>query len=175
MCLGEGAFALVMGIICGYPTGAKIVCDLRNRGVCSKEEAERLISFTNNSGPLFIVGTVGISLFGDTRTGILLLVTHILACISVGVCFRFWKARQVSGQQTKLPLHKQVQGNHGSVVRFSNLGEVLASSIMNAIRSVVMIGGFVVLFSVIVSILKQSHVLDLVCFALEPVFRIIWD
>lgn len=81
----------------------------------------------------------------------------------------------MSGQQTKLPLHKQVQGKQGSVVRFSNLGEVLASSIMNAIRSVVMIGGFVVLFSVIVSILKQSHVLDLVCFALEPVFRIIWD
>ena len=163
-----------MGIICGYPTGAKIVCSLRNRGVCSKEEAERLISFTNNSGPLFIVGTVGISLFGDTRTGILLLVTHILACLSVGVCFRFWKARRISGQHDMLPLHQPVHGKPGNVVRFSNLGEVLASSIMNAIKSVVMIGGFVVLFSVIVSILKQSHVLDLVCFALEPVFRIIW-
>lgn len=175
MCLGEGAFALVMGIICGYPTGAKIVCDLRNRGICTKDEAERIISFTNNSGPLFIVGTVGISLFGDTRTGILLLLTHILACLSVGVCFHFWKAKQVSGQHDMLTQHKWVQGKRGNVVKFSNLGEVLSNSIMNAIKSVVMIGGFVVLFSVIVSILRQSHILDLVCFALEPLFRIVWS
>ena len=33
---------------------------------CTKEEAERLITFTNNSGPLFILGTVGITLFYDS-------------------------------------------------------------------------------------------------------------
>lgn len=55
---GEGAFPLIMGIISGYPTGAKIVSDFYKNGVLSKQEAERLIAFTNNSGPLFIVGTV---------------------------------------------------------------------------------------------------------------------
>ena len=55
---GEGAIAFVMGIISGYPTGAKIVCNLKKDGICNKEEAERLIAFTNNSGPLFILGTV---------------------------------------------------------------------------------------------------------------------
>lgn len=55
---GEGSFAFIMGIISGYPVGAKIACNFRNNNVCSKEECERLLSFTNNSGPLFIVGTV---------------------------------------------------------------------------------------------------------------------
>lgn len=63
---GEGAFPLVMGIISGYPVGAKIVTNFRKENICTKEEAERLLTFTNNSGPLFIIGTVGISLFGNT-------------------------------------------------------------------------------------------------------------
>lgn len=63
---GIGAYAFIMGIISGYPIGAKIVTDFRNNGQCSKAEAERLLAFTNNSGPLFIIGTVGISMFGDT-------------------------------------------------------------------------------------------------------------
>ena len=88
---GEGAFGFIMGLISGYPVGAKIACDFRENNICSKEECERLLSFTNNSGPLFIVGTVGISMFGNSTIGLLLLVTHILACITVGIIFRFWK------------------------------------------------------------------------------------
>ncbi len=50
---GEGSFALIMGIISGYPIGAKIAANFREKNICSKEECERLLSFTNNSGPLF--------------------------------------------------------------------------------------------------------------------------
>lgn len=46
---GEGSFAFIMGIISGYPIGAKIVTELRQDGICSKEESERLLAFTNNS------------------------------------------------------------------------------------------------------------------------------
>ena len=53
-----GSFPFIMGIISGYPVGAKIVCNMRSEGKLSKVEAERLLSFTNNSGPLFIIGTV---------------------------------------------------------------------------------------------------------------------
>ena len=78
-------------VFVGYPIGAKIACDFRKNNICSKEECERLLSFTNNSGPLFIIGTVGILMFRNTTIGILLFITHILACISVGIIFRFWK------------------------------------------------------------------------------------
>ena len=64
---GIGAYAFVMGVISGYPVGAKIVTNFREQGLCSKAQCERLLAFTNNSGPLFIIGTVGISLFANTR------------------------------------------------------------------------------------------------------------
>lgn len=88
---GCGAYAMLMGIISGYPIGAKIVTNFRESGMCSKEECERLLAFTNNSGPLFIIGTVGISLFCNSLIGVLLFITHLLACLTVGFIFRFWK------------------------------------------------------------------------------------
>ena len=85
MYLAYGGFAFTMGLISGYPVGAKIVSDFREKRLITKDEGERLLCFTNNSGPLFILSTVGIALFGDTKTGLLLLLTHILACITVGI------------------------------------------------------------------------------------------
>jgi len=64
---GEGAYALLMGTISGYPVGAKVVTDLKQQGVCNDIECERLISFTNNSGPLFIIGLVRRAVFSTTH------------------------------------------------------------------------------------------------------------
>lgn len=55
---GECAYAFILGLISGYPVGAKIVTDLKDNNLCTTEEAERMLCFTNNSGPLFIIGTV---------------------------------------------------------------------------------------------------------------------
>ena len=55
---GEGAYAFLIGIISGYPIGAKIVVNLRKEGLCSKSEGERMLALCNNSGPLFIIGTI---------------------------------------------------------------------------------------------------------------------
>ncbi len=90
---GEGSYAFIMGIISGYPVGAKIVNKFVEEGTCTKQEAERMLAFTNNSGPLFIIGTVGISLFGDVSIGIILFLTHILACLTVGLIFGFLSKR----------------------------------------------------------------------------------
>lgn len=49
---GIGAYAFFMGVVSGYPVGAKIVTNFRNQYLCSKEEGERLLTFTNNSRSL---------------------------------------------------------------------------------------------------------------------------
>lgn len=136
---------------------------LEKNGICTKKEAERLLSFTNNSGPLFIIGTVGISLFYDVTIGFLLFLTHILACITVGVIFRFWGYDKNDKINTTDYLDKKVEE--------ISLGEVLSNSIKNAINTVVSIGGFVVLFSVILSILNQSGILNLLSDFIYPILN----
>ncbi len=165
---GEGAFAFIMGIISGYPMGAKIASNFRENNICSKEECERLLSFTNNSGPLFIIGTVGILMFKNTTIGLLLFVTHLLACLTVGFIFRFWK-------KDKNTFLNQPHTSHSNPIQktasFSNLGEILADSITSSISTILLIGGFVILFSSIISIFKASGLLDSLTVLLNPVFQ----
>lgn len=162
---GEGSFAFIMGIISGYPVGAKIASEFRKNNICSKEECERLLSFTNNSGPLFIIGTVGILMYGSTIIGLLLFITHILAGISVGIIFRFWK------RDTNSNLYFSKRSVEHKTVSFSNLGEVLSKSITNSISTIFLIGGFVVIFSCVISILKASGVLNIFTSFISPIFN----
>lgn len=165
---GEGSFAFIMGIISGYPVGAKIAAKFRQQDICSKEECERLLSFTNNSGPLFIIGTVGILMFRNTTIGILLFITHILACITVGIVFRFWKFNS-----TNISSSHNFNNPSTSYVHFSNLGEVLAESITNSISTLLIIGGFIVIFSSIISILSTSGILGVLIKFVSPIFNIL--
>ena len=69
-------FPLIMGSISGYPIGAKVVSDIYTNNLISKKDAEKVLAFTNNSGPLFILGTVGIAFFNNQKIGLILLFTH---------------------------------------------------------------------------------------------------
>ena len=154
-----------MVILCG----AKIVTNLRKDNVCTKEEAERLLTFTNNSGPLFIIGTVGISLFGNTSIGFLLFITHLLSCLTIGIMFRFWKYKS----NLECKLNNLKQKNKKTPPKFSSLGSILQSSIMSSVKTMVMIGGFVMLFSVIISILNNTGILGLLSTAISPILSLL--
>ena len=163
---GEGAFAFIMGIISGYPIGAKIATNFRKENICTKEECERLLSFTNNSGPLFIIGSVGILLYRNTMIGLLLFITHLLASLSVGFVFRFWK--KDSSDNNILSSNAYMHQKNRAT--FSNLGEILSESIVSSIKSILVIGGFVVIFSSIISILNASGITHIVEMLLSPFF-----
>lgn len=163
---GEGAFAFIMGIISGYPIGAKIATNFRKENICTKEECERLLSFTNNSGPLFIIGSVGILLYRNTMIGLLLFITHLLASLSVGFVFRFWK--KDSSDNNILSSNAYMHQKNRAT--FSNLGEILSESIVSSIKSILVIGGFVVIFSSIISILNASGITHIIELLLSPFF-----
>ena len=154
---GESAIALILGTISGYPVGAKVVCNLKKDKIISKIESERLIAYTNNSGPLFILATVGISIFNSKRIGLILLISHILSSFLVGYFFRFWK-------KEKLEISfKEMKFNEKNIpIKFSNFGEILGSAIKSSISNILSIGGFIVLFSVIISILNTSGIINLI-------------
>lgn len=63
-------------------------------------------------------------------------------------------------------------GSSASLVDIGNLGEVLGSSIKNSINTIVIIGGFVVLFSVINSMLDNTHFFDIITTILSPIFNL---
>lgn len=102
-------------------------------------------------------------MFKSSTIGILLLITHILGSITVGIVFRFWKC---GGLKKSLNRNRSSDSFYSpnSKVNLSNLGGILGESISNSISTVLTIGGFVVLFSVIISIIQNSHFLNLFSF-----------
>lgn len=171
MCLVKVLSLLSWVLSAGYPVGAKIVTNFRKNDICTKEEAERLLTFTNNSGPLFIIGTVGISLFGNTTIGLVLFITHLLASLTVGVLFRFWKFNKKSSNLNKKSSTSVSYSSTKTPPSLNNLGVILQNSIMSSISTIIMIGGFVMLFSVIISMLNNSKVFDILNIFLSPMFN----
>lgn len=160
---GEASYAFIMGIISGYPVGAKIVNKFIEDGTCTKSEGERMLAFTNNSGPLFIIGTVGISLFGDKTIGIILFVTHILSCLTVGLIFGFISKHIL----VKEKLYRTETASN--YYQISDLGTILSNSITNAISTILLIGGFIVLFSIIISILNSLSIIENISYFFESI------
>lgn len=164
---GCGSFAVAMGITSGYPVGAKITSDMRKNKLISKTEGERLLAFTNNSGPLFIVGAVAVGMFNMPKVGIFLLICHILACLTVGMLFRFYGRRECV-QKQKLSFDRNLLSRckkeliSGSGTSLSNLGGVFGDAVRNSVVMMLNIGGFIIFFSVIINLLIDTGFINYV-------------
>lgn len=51
----NGSYTLTMGFLCGFPMGARVIGELYGAGKLSKWEAERLLAFCNNIGPIYFI------------------------------------------------------------------------------------------------------------------------
>ena len=122
-------------------------------------------------------------MFGNTSIGLLLFITHIISCLLVGFLFRFWKYdfTESSSRFCKLfkktkNLNRNIDDNFQGIknnnsVKFSNLGGIIAESITNSISTIMMIGGFIIIFSSIISIFRASGLLHMISLTLSPVFN----
>ena len=132
-----GASAFVLGIVSGYPLGAITAGELYKNNYISKTEAERLLAFCNNSGPLFILGSVGIAVYSNLKYGIVLYVFHALAAVTVGIIFRFYKRKSYTAPSTVMSSPER------------SVGEVFSIALNNAIQNILTVCGAVVFFSII--------------------------
>lgn len=130
-----GASAFVLGIISGYPLGAVTACNLYESGYLSKTETERLLSFCNNSGPLFILGAVGTAIYSNPKIGILLYIAHIFAALSVGFIFRFYASDKHSA-----PDYTINQSEQGFAETFSQVLNSSINSILTVCGAIIFFG-----------------------------------
>lgn len=86
---GAGSLPFILGIISGYPMGAKMTAELYQNEILTKSEAQKLLPFTNNAGPLFIIGAVGSGMLGNPKIGYFLYGVHVISALFVGLFFRF--------------------------------------------------------------------------------------
>ena len=137
----------VLGLISGFPVGAKTAVKLYQSGGCSKVEAERMLAFCNNAGPAFVLGTVGMGIWNSPSAGWILLSSQIAASVLTGILFsRIWR----SSSQDRFSPAVLSQPKQERRPFFS----VFVSSVRDAAVSMVYICAFIIFFAVIISMLQ---------------------
>ncbi|MBP3284350.1 MAG: hypothetical protein J6M02_02490 [Clostridia bacterium] len=158
---GVSSIAVFLGMTGGYPIGAKTTADLLKNNAISQNAANHLITFVNNSGPLFILGAIGIGLYQNTTIGLLLLLSHYLAAFFTGFLFRFFKKETESQTTASSPIRFEV-------IRLSKLSGILTETIKHSIQLICVIGGFILTFSIFSAILEKTGILLLLSKILFP-------
>lgn len=136
------AYAFLISILSGYPVGAKVVSDLYTDGYITKKDAVKICTFTSNSGPMFIYGSVGISMLFSKTLGLVMLISHILSAICNGMLYRNYKVPGIKQNEIKMQTKPT----------FS-----LSAVMIDSITSILLIGGFVSIFFVVIELLNQIH------------------
>jgi sporulation integral membrane protein YlbJ len=166
---GVGAFALAMGITGGYPIGAKITASLRRKGLCNQIEGERLASFTNTADPLFMSGAVAVGMFQSPELGGIISGVHYISAVIVGILLR------LHGRTGSLRVPERDVRTKGNLFKRAKeeldkarqadgrpVGQVFGDSVRDSISSLLVVGGFIMMFSVIIEVLTTSGILKLV-------------
>ena len=83
--LPRATVPFIVGLLCGFPLGAKTACDGVRLGRWSKRDAERMLCFCNNTGLAFLVAGVGGAMRGQIRDGILLFCVQTLVALVTGL------------------------------------------------------------------------------------------
>ncbi|MCK8818145.1 sporulation integral membrane protein YlbJ [Natroniella sulfidigena] len=166
---GIGAFAVAMGLASGYPIGAKITGKLRREKLCTQVEGERLVSFANTADPLFMVGAVAIGMFGQPKLGIILALAHYISCLMVGFILRFYNPKTnnqdvVQNQTTESNILKKAFNELYKARKNDGrpFGQLLGESIKESVNTLLLIGGFIILFSVLTEILTAIGITSII-------------
>ncbi|MBO5910336.1 MAG: hypothetical protein J6Q15_02380, partial [Clostridia bacterium] len=139
-----------LSMLSGYPVGAKIIGNYYNMGVLDKSTASKMFSFCSTSGPMFIVGTVGIGVFGNASVGYILLVGHIMGGFFNGILYR---NKPTSTYYTPTKTVK------------TSLNDIVYDSII----SILLVGGYIVFASVIIELLTITNILPALASTLSKI------
>ena len=80
--------AILCSTFCGYPSGAVCARNLYENGEIDINEAQRLICYTNNAGPLFLISAVGTSILGSTKDGVVIYLIQLVSSLVYGIVIR---------------------------------------------------------------------------------------
>ncbi len=141
-----GLFSVfLLGNLAGYPVGAKLLSQLVKNGTITKETAKNMAVFCYNSGPAFVIGTVGIAVYQSIKAGIYIYASCLIANYIFAIGF-------------SLVLKKSYKKFKTDKEKIKLSSEVLVSSVESSGKSMLMICLMVTAFSVFTSVLKTTGI-----------------
>lgn len=150
----EGFFVFLSGILSGYPIGIHTLTEMYEKRLISRPEAVRLSVWCSNSGPLFILGSIGALMLKDSSAGKIILISHYAAPVILGILLKpkGERAENLNFKKSAEPMA---------------FGKALSLSVEKGCRSMLLVGGFIVFFSVITEIISMTGILSIISLPLS--------
>lgn len=146
-----GSFAVLTGFLCGYPMGSKVTSDLLRNGHISMQEGRYLLSFCNNSSPMFLISYVLIQNLGDQE---LFLPALIILIGSPVVCSFLFRCFLLKEKQGRTSFFRQLPESyeHADDTPPISGGALFDTCMMNGFETIVKVGGYIMLFSILMEL-----------------------
>lgn len=157
---GQASFVLAMSFTSGIPIGAVLTSKLRQQNAVTREEGERLLAFTSNPSPGFMFGAVASSMMGKPGLGVVLAGSVYLGNLLVGILFRFYRMKKseelLSGPPSLKMAYQELQ--RAQIQDNRPFGQLLGDAIRQSVNTILLVGGFITIFSVLVHMLEVLRI-----------------
>ena len=140
----NGSFAVIAGFLCGYPMGAKVSADLVRSGRISRDEGAYLLSFCNNTSPIFIMNFIVWKIFDREE----LMIPTLLILIGVPAFLSLFFRRFYLKGRKKFPDLSDKKKNNVKLLNF----EMLDSCLADSFESIVKVGLYIIFFSILIAL-----------------------
>ena len=140
----NGSYAVLIGFLCGYPLGAKIICDLIKNNKISLKEGSYLFKFANNPSLAFILCYAAPISFPDIFSKISALFLIYVPSVVIGIISSTEDFTDTNRNNTVM--------NNGFHLPFS---KVIDDSIFNALLTTVRLTGYIMLFSILSTLISD--------------------
>lgn len=146
----RGSFAVTAGFLCGYPMGAKVSADLIRKGDISRLEGAFLLSFCNNTSPMFIAGVLFTEFIPERQLHLPFLLIFFLSPLLCGQLFRLYYTHL----GTESFPQNQLCAEDPFLQESPSLSSVMDHSLMDGFYAIVKVGLYMMLFSVLIRLLS---------------------
>ncbi|MBQ7335429.1 MAG: hypothetical protein IJW92_03015 [Clostridia bacterium] len=164
----DGCCAVLLGMVCGFPVGAKCAMLSYDSGRMSRAECERVLCFANAPSSAFLISAVGVSLWGNRRFGVMLYLTVILSALITGIGMNLFspkRRKEELGTSVPLPKEAPLSGP-----------KLFTRAVRSSTESILLVCAYVVFFSAFTGtlnlILSQCSIPHTVHAALSGAFEL---
>ncbi len=138
----SGCCAVLLGLLCGFPVGARSAVCAYQRGELDRDGCERVLLCASPPSSAFLISAVGVSLFGNRRFGYVLYALVLAVSLLFGILFAHIGKKETSGR------HKVDQPDRRSSTALQGAA-LFTSSVKGSLGSILSVCAYVVFFSAI--------------------------
>lgn len=145
-----GCYPFLIGMLSGYPVGAKACADLIESNQISMEEGQYLLCFCNNASPMFVISFIAMQCLNVKEHPFLILGIVYGSAILTGVIYRVVHKKDFVNQKQVNRL--TVSATSTTVPTRKPAFAILDQTILSAFEILVKVGGYIILFSILAEI-----------------------